>query len=368
MNINCEKDLLINNISIVSKAVAQKTTLPILECILLTTDRSGFRLMANNLELSIETANMEADVFELGSVALDAKLFSNVIRSLPSEKVSITVDENNLAVIKSGKAEFKLMGHSGKEFPQPPVVEKEQMLTIDSLTLKNIIKKTIFAVATEDTRPVLMGEFLEITPRDMTVVAIDGYRVAYRKTGIENCSNFADIIVPAKTLNEISNILPPKEDEKVNVYFTDKHTLFETESCTIVSRLIDGQYMEYKNLFNCDSKTTVTVERQELLSAIERATLIVKDSKKAPVVLDIKDNNISITSKTEIGEVFEQVSSEIDGEPLNISFNANYLADVFKNIDDDVIKLYFMSPLSPCIIKGVDGDGYMYLVLPTKNF
>lgn len=367
MNITCEKELLINNISIVSKAVAQKTTQPILECILLKADRAGFRLMANNLELSIETANMESDLYEVGSVALDARLFSNIIRSLPENKVSISVDENNLALIKSGRAEFKLMGQPGREFPEPPKVEKTQTLKTDSLTLKNIIKKTIFAVATEDTRPVLMGEFMEISPKSMNVVAIDGYRVAYRKTDVSDCTTYADIIVPAKTLNEISNILPAREDEFVNMYFTDRHALFEMASCTVVSRLIDGQYMEYKNLFNCDSKTVVTADRQEILSAIERATLIVKEAKKAPVVLEIKENNINITSRTELGEVFEQVNVDIEGEPLKISFNANYLADVFKNIDDERIKLYFMSPLSPCIIKAIEGEDYMYLVLPTKN-
>lgn len=366
MNITCDKELLINSISIVSKAVALKSTQRILECMLLITDRAGFRLMANNLELSIETANIEADVYELGSVALDAKLFSNIIRSLPLSTVSITVDRNNLAVIKSGKAEFKLMGLPGREFPMPPKVEKEKMLTTDSATLKNSIKKTIFAAAVEDTRPTLTGEFMEISPKSMNLVAIDGYRVAYRKIEISNCSTYADLIVPAKTVNEISNILSPKEDEFVNVYFTDRHVLFEIESCTVVSRLIDGQYMDYKNLFNCDSKTVVTVERQEILSAIERATLIVKDNKKVPVVLDIKDSIINITSKTEIGEVFEQVGADIEGEPLKIAFNASYISDIFKNIEDETIRLYFMSPLSPCIMKGLEGEDYMYLVLPAR--
>lgn len=366
MNITCSKELLINNISIVNKAVAQRTTQPILECILLTADRKGFRLMANNLELSIETAVIEADVYELGSVALNARLFSNIIRSLPTNEVKISVDDKNCAIIKSGRSEFKLMGQPGREFPQPPEVEKNQPLKVKSAVLKNLIKQTIFSVATEDTRPVLTGEFLEITPHKINVVAIDGYRVSYRTTPIEDYDDYNDIIVPAKTLTEISSIAPVDEEEYINIYITDRHILFEMTSCTMVSRLIEGQYMEYENLFNTDSNLRINVNREELLHALERAILIVKDPKKAPVSLEIKDGVINITSKAEIGEVFEQVNIESDGDPLVISFNANYLVDVLKNIDDDSVMIKFMSPLSPCIIKNAQTDDYKYLVLPLK--
>ncbi len=366
MKITCAKELLINNITIVSKAVAQKTTQPILECILLIADRNGFRLMANNLELSIESANIEADVYELGSVALDSKLFSNIIRSLPQPEVSISVDENNCALIKSGRAEFKLMGQPGRDFPQPPEVEKAEPLKIKSSIFKNIIKQTIFSVATDDIRPVLTGEFLEISPKKLNIVAIDGYRVSYRTTPLDDYSTYKDVIVPAKTLNEISAVAPNKEDEFINIYFTDRHALFEMSGCTMVSRLIDGQYMEYENLFNTDSTTIVRVNSSELLSALERAVIVVKEARKANVSLEIAENVMNITSKTEIGEVFEQVSIETDGEGLTISFNANYLTDVLKNIEDEEVTLNFMSSLSPCIIKGIDRDDYKYLVLPVK--
>ena len=366
MNITCSKELLINNITIVNKAVSQRTTQPILECILLIADRKGFRLMANNLELSIETSNIEADVYELGSVALNARLFSNIIRSLPTNDVSITVDNKNCAIIKSGRSEFRLMGQPGNEFPQPPEVEKKQPLKVKSHIFRNLIKQTIFSVATEDSRPVLTGEFMEITPHKMNVVAIDGFRVSYRTTPVEDYDDFNDIIVPAKTLSEISSIASTDEEEYINIYITDRHILFEMTSCTMVSRLIEGQYMEYENLFNTDSSLFVTVNREEILHALERAILIVKDPKKAPVSMEIKEGIINITSKAEIGEVFEQVAIESDGDPLVISFNANYLVDVFKNIEDENVLMKFMSPLSPCIIKSPDSDDYKYLVLPLK--
>ncbi len=365
MNITCSKELLTNNISIVSKAVAQRTTQPILECILLISDRKGFRLMANNLELSIETANIEAEVYELGSVALDSRLFSNIIRNMPERDINISVDEKNCAVIKSGRAEFKLMGHPGAEFPQPPEVEKDDFLKIKNTVFKNIIKQTIFSVASEDTRPVLTGEFLEISPSKINIVAIDGYRVSFRTAEAEY-STYKDIIVPARTLGEISNIAPSGEDEYINIYIKDRHALFEMSTCTMVSRLIDGRYMEYENLFNADANTIVKANREELLRALERAVLIVKDPKKAPVTLDITSSVMDITSKAEIGEVFEQVSIEAEGENLKISFNANYIIDVLKNIEDDIIVLNFMSALSPCIIKSTDKNEYKYLILPLK--
>jgi DNA polymerase-3 subunit beta len=333
---------------------------------LLIADRAGFRLMANNLELSIESVNIEADVYELGSVALDARLFANIVRSLPEPEVSISVDEKNCAVIKSGRAEFKLMGQPGKEFPRPPEVKKTEPLKIKSNVLKNIIKQTIFSVSTDDARPVLTGEFLEITPKKINVVAIDGFRVSFRTEPVEEYTTYTDIIVPARTLTEIGSVASAKEDEIVNMYFTDRHVLFEMSNCTMVSRLIDGQYMDYESLFNTDNNIIVKLYREEFLRALERSILIVKDPKKAPVTLEINDNVMSITAKTEMNEVFEQISIENDGDKLNISFNANYLVDVLKNIEDDMVEMQFMSTLSPCIIKGIDKENYKYLVLPLK--
>jgi DNA polymerase-3 subunit beta len=258
------------------------------------------------------------------------------------------------------------MGQPGKEFPQPPEVKKTEPLKIKSSVLKNIIKQTIFSVATDDSRPVLTGEFLEITPKKINVVAIDGFRVSFRTELVEEYTTYTDIIVPARTLGEISSVASAKEDEIVNMYFTDRHALFEMSNCTMVSRLIDGQYMDYESLFNTDNNIIVKVYREELLRALERSILIVKDPKKAPVTLEINDNVMSITAKTEMNEVFEQISIENDGDRLNISFNANYLVDVLKNIEDEMVEMQFMSTLSPCIIKGIDKENYKYLVLPLK--
>ena len=338
MQISCAKDVLINNINIVTKAVSSKTTLPILECILLMVDQKGFRLIANDLELGIETSNMEAEVYELGSVALEARMFFDIVKSLPDNTVEITVDEKNIAVIKSGKSEFKLLGQNGNEFPLLPQIEKNSKMRINAVKFKNMIRQTIFSVAVEENRTIEMPDF----------------------------NDDIEVVVPAKALNEVSKILPDKEENIIDIYFTDKHILFEMESCIIVSRILDGEYIKYEQLFTDDHKTLVKINRELFIKSLERATLVSKESKKTPVSLNIKDNTLIVTSNTELGESYDEINIETDGDDLEIGFNPKYLIDAMKAIDEEFIKLQFMTSLSPCIIKGMEREDYKYLVLPLK--
>lgn len=366
MNVNCSKELLLNNISIVSKAVSSKTTLPILECILLKADTKGFRLIANNLELGIETSNIEAQINEVGSIALEAKIFSEIIRNLPENDISIISDEKNTTIIKSGKSEFTILGQQGDEFPLLPDVEKNNKYEINSHTLKNMIRQTIFSVAVEETKPILTGELIEIKENKLNIVAIDGFRVSFRKTDIDLIEDEISVVIPSKTLNEVSKILSDKEENIINLYFTDKHALFELENCTIVSRLLEGEFLKYEQLFTDDFTTSTEINRHEFLKSLERASLISKETKKNPVKLDIKDNKMIITSNTELGQSYEEIDADIDGEFLEIAFNPKYLIDALKAIDDDIIYIQFLTPLSPCIIKGKENDSYKYLILPLR--
>lgn len=366
MQINCSKDILLNNINIVSKAVSSRSTLPILECILLTADTNGFKLLANDLELGIETVSIDAEINEKGSVALDARLFSEIIRSLPDNNVDITSDEKNVTIIKSGKTEFKILGQPGVEFPVLPDIERDVKFETNASALKNMIRQTIFSVALEDTKPILTGELIEFKDDVLNVVAIDGFRVSFRKTIIENIPESKSVVIPAKTLNEISRILPDKNDYKVTMYFTENHALFELENCIVISRLLEGEYLKYEQMFTDDYKTIIEINRQEFLRSIERAILISKESKKTPVKLSIEENKVIITSNTEIGTSYEEVFAETDGENLEIAFNPKFLIDAFKAIDEEKIKIQFINSLSPCIIKGVENVDYKYLILPLR--
>ncbi len=371
MIINCDKNELLNKINIVSKAVASKTTRPILECILVCADSKGLRLTANNMELGIETDNMkQAEIEEKGSIAVEAKLFVEIIRNMPDDFIKILTDENNRMTIKSGKSEFKILGLPGEDFPQMPIVEKSVKYETKASILKNMIKQTIFAVAFDESKPVFTGELLEIKNDSFNIVAVDGFRVSFRKTAIENKNENVSVVVPAKTLTEISRILDD-EEEIVSMYFNYNTVLFETEKFIMVSRLIEGDFLKYEQSFINEHNTAIEVNKNEFLSSIERATLVSKDAKKNPVELNITDNNLVITSNTDIGMSYEEVSANTEGDDLKIGFNPKYLIDALKAIDDERIVIKFMSELSPCIIESVDSDdekedSYKYLILPLR--
>lgn len=367
MHIICKKDILINNINIVLKSVASRTTLPILECILLKADKNGFKLISNDLELGIETANIEADIIEKGMVALEAKIFSDIIKNMPDGNISITVDDKNVAHIQNGKTKFQILGQKGEDFPTLNTVEKEEKYTIKESLLKNMIKQTKFSVSTDESKPILTGELLEIKEGYLNIVAIDGFRVSFRRTVVDKNFKNAEVVVPAKTLNEVIKILSDKEESTVNLYFNENYILFELDSCIIVSRLLEGEFLKYEQIFTEDYKTKIEIDKINFLNSLERASLISKDNKKTPVKLEIKnDENLVITSNTDFGTSYEEMSIGLEGEGLSIAFNPKYLIEALKAIEDDKIFIQFMTSLSPCIIKGINNDDYKYLILPLK--
>lgn len=366
MIINCKKDILLNNINIVLKSVATRTTLPILECILLIADKEGFRLLSNDLELGIKTSNIEADILEKGMVALEARIFYDIIKSMPEEDISIKSDEKNITLIKSGKTEFKILGQNGEEFPKINLIEKEEKYVINAVIFKNMIKQTKFSVSTDESKPVLTGELMEIKDGFLNIVAIDGFRVSFRKVSL-NAKDNTEVVVPAKTLNEIIKIIPDKEDCNINLYFNENNIMFELDSCIIVSRLLEGEFIKYEQIFTEDYNTKIEINKTEFLNSLERASLISKDNKKTPVKLEIKNNeSLIITSNTEFGTSYEEVKIDLEGEELTIAFNPKYLIEALRAIDDEIISIQFMSTLSPCIIKSIDKDDYKYLILPLK--
>lgn len=366
MHIICSKEDLMTNINITSKAVSIRSTLPILECILLTVNDDGFKMVSNDLELAIETSYIQAETIEKGTIALEAKMFSEIVRRLPDKEVIIKTDETNMTFIKSGKTEFKILGQSGDEFPHLPLVEKTEEYKISSNEFKNMIRQTIFSVSTMESKPTLTGELIEIENGSLNVVAVDSFRVSFRVSHIGTKNPDTSVIVPSKSLNELSKILPTTEETEVSLYFTDKHVLFAMQGCTVVSRLLEGEFLKYKQIFTDDYTTIIYVSRQEILSSLERASLISKDNKKTPVRLKIEDDNLIITSNTETGTSYDEIGIEMDGITLEIAFNPKYLIEAIKAIDTEKISIQFTTPLSPCIIKGYESDLYKYLILPLR--
>ncbi len=365
MYIECNKQNLINAINIVSKAVTARSTLDILSCILLIADRKGFRLIANDLKLSIETSEIESELYEKGAVAIDARIFSEIIRKLPSEFVTIKTDDKYNCEIKSGKSIFNIRGQNPEQYPMPEELKNNiTEIEIGSLTFKNMIKKTIFSVATEDVRPILKGEQIKFDEGYINIAAIDGCRVSWRRRPVDY-NEYNEFVVPGKALNELCRLLPDDDSKKIKIIFSSMHILFELEQCRMISRLLDGDYLNYENLFNNDFDTRITVNTLDMLSSLERAVIVSDDSKKTDVKLTVNNNFINIECNSSIGNVVEDVPINMEaGEGLVINFNARFLIDVFSACEEEYVKMLFKTNKSPCIITGVTNDEYKYLILP----
>jgi len=369
MQIVCDKQVLLEYINIVSKAVSPRTTLPILECVLLVADENGFRMLGNDLELGIESGAIEATVIEQGSVALDARMLGEIVRRLPGTTATIQTDDKFVTTIKSGKSEFKIAGQSGSEFPFLPAVEQTEPYVISAVELKNMIRQTIFSVSTDDTKPALTGELLEIKNNVVKLVSVDGFRISLRLLRPEaECGNLRAII-PAKTLNELSKILPGDNDAMVSIFHSERHILFALDQFILVSRVIDGDFISYENVFTDDYTTMISVEREIFVDALERASLIIsKVARRDSVRIKIAEGQAIITSKTDIGASYDELPITQDGLDLDIAFNPRYLIDALKAMEAEVVELQFTTPLSPCIIKGEGCDLQKYLILPVRAF
>lgn len=359
MHIVCSKEKLTENINLVLKAVSKKKLMPVLECILLKADGT-LKMYSNDLEMAIETAPIEADILTEGSVALEAGMLSDIVKRLPEDNVIINV-EDNITYIKSGRAEFKIIGNPD-EFPPLPQVEKLTKYTLSGEEFKNMIRQTIFSVAITDEKPVYTGELLEIEDNILNLVAVDNFRVSKRTIPIESEENFK-VVVPGKTLEELSKILPKKD---INIYFSPKHVLFEMEQCILISRLLEGEFLQYKQVFNQDYGTVVYTTPGELLQALERSMIISTELKKTIVKINVETDKLSLTSTGYAGNLYDEIDIQMEGEPLEIWFNPKYLTDVLKVIDLEEIVIYFNTNLSPCIISGKETEAYKYLILPIR--
>ncbi len=366
MKLTCSKDLLLQYINIVNKAVSNRTTLPILECILLTADEKGFVMTGNDLEIGIKTAPIEAEITEKGEVAIEARIFNEIVRRLNGESVTIETDEKYAVSIVSGTSEFKIMGQSGDDFPALPEVEQEKSYSMEQAKLRDMIRQTIFSIAQDGSKPVLTGELFELREGAVHVVSVDGYRISFRKNPLLHNSGETEVIVPGKTLSELNKILSQEEEDTLSIFLTEKHILFDLGTAVMVSRLIEGDFIRYAQSFSDDYKTKVVIERSELIQALERASLVSRDNRKTPVRMMIHPGGMDITARSDMGTAHENVSAEVEGEDLSIAFNPRYLIEALRSIEEDTVKMHFMASLSPCTILPVEGDSFKYLILPLR--
>ena len=364
MHIICDKSKLIEGMNIVMKAIPGKTTMMILECVVIEVKDNQIKLIANDLQLGIETL-IDGEIKQEGSVAVGAKVFFEIIRKLPSDNVSITVDEDYHMNISCGKAKFNIMAKATDEFPYLPNIVKDKNVNISQFTLKDIIRQTVFSISDNENAKVMTGELFEIHDSELKVVSLDGHRISIRKVKLNQSYDDVSVIIPGKTLIEISKIINGGMDDEVSIFFTDKHVLFEFEDTIVLSRLIEGEYYKIDKMLSTDYETKVTVNKREMLECIDRSTLLLKESDKKPVIIDVQDDYMNFAMNSAIGSMDEDIDASKEGKDILIGFNPRFLMDALRVIDEDEITMYMINPKAPCFIRDQE-ETYIYLILPVN--
>lgn len=363
MKFTCNKSDINEAINIVLKAVPGKTTMPILECVVIEALGDELKLTTNDMSLGIETS-FSANIEEEGIILVNAKMISEIIRKLPDNDVYFESDDNENILLFCGKAKFNLSGKNHEEFPMLPEIEKENKIVISQFTLKEMIRQTIFSISNNENNKILTGELFEINGDEFKIASLDLHRVSIRKMQLKESYDDLKVVIPGKTLIEVSKILTGGIDDEVEIYFTKNHVLFELGKTIIISRLIEGNFYNINQMLTNDYETKVTVNKRELLDCIDRATLLLREAENKPVIMNVKNDEIKMEMNTKIGSMDENISIEKQGKDLRIAFDPKFLIDVLRVIDEEEVNLYLFNAKAPCFIR--DDNSYIYLILPVN--
>ena len=351
-------------VGIVMKAVPTRTTMNILECILIDATTNEIKFTGNDMELGIETI-VEGEIIEKGKIAIDAKLFSEIVRKLPDNDITLTTDSKNNALITCEKSKFNIAGKSGDDFSYLPAIIKDKMITLSQFQLKEVINQTIFSIAINDNNKMMTGELFEVNEGTLKVVGLDGHRIAIRNIKLEGRSDDVRVVIPGKTLQEISKILNADAESFVNIYFTNNHVLFEFDQTHVVSRLIEGDYFKISQMLSNDYETKVSINKKEFLDSIDRANLLIREGDKKPIIINILNGLLQVNVNSAIGALNEDIDIDKEGKDIMIGFNPKFLMDALRVIDDENVTMYLVNHKSPCFIRDKE-EKYIYLILPVN--
>ena len=369
MKLICEKDKILKALNSVTKAVAVRTTMPILEGILIQTNDNEIKLTTYDLEIGIEYIINDCKVEEQGATVVNAIMFTEIIRRLPDTDISIEVNDKNLLVIECEGSLYKLATMNPDEFPELPKISVENSIEIEQTILKDMIRKTIFAVSTEENRPIFTGCLFEIANNKLNVVAVDGFRLAWKSKFLQNKVNNFSAVIPGRTLNEINKILIDSFD-MIKIGVAKNQVLFEMENCKIVTRLLDGEFLNYSSVIPETWETRVRVNKSILQDCFERVSLIsassIEKEKKYPVKVTIDIGKVTISCTNQTGDAKEEIYCATEGQNLEAGFNPKYFLDALRAIDDPEIYVDFGTSISPCIIRPIDDGDYIYMILPIR--
>lgn len=363
MKFVCNKSDINEAINIVLKAVPGKTTMPILECVVIEAQEEGLKLTTNDMSLGIET-RFPAQVEEEGIILVNAKMISDIIRKLPDQDVYFEADTNENILLFCGKAKFNLSGKNHEEFPMLPEIEKTNRIVISQFTLREMIRQTIFSISNNENNKILTGELFEINGDEFKIASLDLHRVSIRKITLKENYDNIKVVIPGKTLSEVSKILTGGMEDEVEIFFSKNHVLFQFDQTIIISRLIEGNFYNINQMLTSDYETKVIVNKRELLECIDRATLLLREAENKPVIMNIQNGEIKMEMNTKIGSMDENISIEKEGKDLRIAFDPKFIIDVLRVIDEEQINLYLFNAKAPCFIR--DENSYIYLILPVN--
>ena len=363
MKFTVEKRLLNEAVTNLQRAVSSKTSIPALEGILIRSEENRFILTAYDLEIGMQT-ELPAIISAPGAIILTAKLFAEIVRRSPDEDITIDVDDRNTATITSGVSCFTIIGMDSAEFPELPKITDADTIKMPQELLKSMIRQTLFAVADSTAKPIHQGSLFKIESGNLDVVSVDGYRLALRREAI-NYANNTEFVVPGKTLSEVLKLLKDSEGE-VEICPSRRHILFRIDNYTVISALLEGEFLDYKSALPKDKKTEVTVSTRTMIESVERVSLLITDRLKSPVRCVIGEDTVKLFCTTTMGRATDQISAEISGDQLEIGFNNKYLLDALRAAETDEVRLQLGGPISPMLVLPKEGDAFSFLVLPVR--
>lgn len=364
MKIICSRNELMKSINIVNKAVPVRTTMPVMECILIDATSEKIRITANDMDLGIETT-LVGQIIERGIIAIDARMLSEITRKLPESEITIEADENFLTTISCEKAVFRITGMDGDDFSRIPLIGREECVEISQYLFREMIRQTIFSISQNDTNKIMTGELLEINADALRLISLDGHRISIRRSTLEQESVSRRVIVPGKSLSEISKIFSGNMEDMVQIYFEKNLIMFAFDETIVVSRLIDGEYFNVDQMISRDYETMVTVNRREMIDCIDRSLLFVREEDKKPIILNIGDGRMEISITSRMGSLNEDIPVEKSGKDIRIAFNPKFMMDALRAIEDENVDIYFVNGRTPCVIRD-EGMSFVYLILPVN--
>lgn len=368
MKISCTTQELINGLNIVSKTSSSKTTMPILEGVLIEAYENKVKFTTNDLEIGCEHV-ITCDVSEDGKTVVDIKMLNEIVRKLEANQVTLEAD-NSLFTIKSINGVFKLTVMNPDEYPKLPIFNIENSITLEQKVFKDMIRKTLFAVSSDENRPVYTGALVKVEDSVLTIVAIDGFRLALKKYFSNSSINNFKAIIPGKVLSELLKIVTDNDEAVVKIGINRNQALFELGNSTIVSRIIEGEFLNYNNIIPSDKETRIKVKTKSLLDSFERVALFAKEStendKKSPVKMTVDLDGITLTCISQTGDAREDIVAVVEGKELEIGFNPRFVIEALKVVEDQEIYIDFTTNISPVVIRPITGNEYMYVVLPIK--